>query len=402
MNQLATSLLLLVTISFMLVHVYVPVYPWLVWVEAFTEAAMVGALADWFAVTALFRHPMGIPIPHTAIVSRNKDRIADTLGEFIETNFLTPEILRSRLEKIDVVAAISRWFSEEDRLKSFSHEVSGVILRALSTLGEDKVAGGIAAWMKEATSRSAILGKGVGSFIQALLEGDESGVLFERAVAHVRGLLKNHSEFLQKHIRKELPWYVPRFVHDRIYHSVISRLEEYFEEIVSSPTHPARAQFREYVAKLAHEISHSPRTQEKLSLWFHTALSDEMLLTYVKKVWRKVLSALEADHARGDSAEIARLIESFAKHLLLSFQDDAELRARGNLFVLETAVIVIDRHRAQVGGFIAQTMKTWDNETLVQKVEEKIGTDLQFVRINGTVVGGLVGVVLHGIKVLLP
>ena len=119
MNQLATSLLLLVTISFMLVHVYVPVYPWLVWVEAFTEAAMVGALADWFAVTAHFRHPMGIPIPHTAIVSRNKDRIADTLGEFIETNFLTPEILRSRLEKIDVVAAISRWFSEEDRLKSF-------------------------------------------------------------------------------------------------------------------------------------------------------------------------------------------------------------------------------------------------------------------------------------------
>jgi uncharacterized membrane-anchored protein YjiN (DUF445 family) len=401
MTQLATSLLLLVVSIFLLAHSYVAEYPWLVWVEAFAEAAAVGALADWFAVTALFRRPLGLPIPHTAIVSRNKDRIADTLGEFIEVNFLTPALVQERVRSVNAVSIGAAWLLQGDRLKHVAHELSRLVLQCARTLGEEALVGAVSTWIREVSRRGATLGKGLGVFFDALLKADEQGILFERAVVLLRDVLRSHSDFLRERVRGEVPWYIPGFVQDKIYRAVVERLEGYFSEVVTVRDHPARAQFKKYIATLAFEFTHSPQAQERLSHWFHAVLSDAVLGDYIKKIWNQILEACERDLERGDDSEVQALLVELSRVMITTIEKDSELSARTNGFVQDLIILAVERYRSHVGNFIAQTMKTWDSDTLVRQVEERIGNDLQFVRINGTLVGGLVGVVLYSVKILM-
>lgn len=398
MRLAATGLLVLMAVVFVITKRWPDpaVHAWVPWVHAFSEAAMVGALADWFAVTALFRHPLGIPVPHTAIVPLNKDRIGATLGEFVQSNFLSSDVLGRKIADLNLAGRVVSWLGDDAILRRISTRTISALPSILNAFDDHDLR--IFARSNLNTLRKNVrLAPAVGKVLQALAEGDRHQHFLNEALRFVEGLLERHEVFLRETLRHELPWYVPNFVHDKVYHDMVGRIRDTLHRINADPAHPVRGKFAAFVGKAIEELNSSPAMEEKVQQIAAWIFESPLFAEYLDGVWsasKRLISKNLSEHTVSASDALAHGL----KGLGTALARDHNLQEKINLFLVNSAQHFAHEYQEQISALVTDTVKAWDAETVVSKIEEHVGRDLQYIRINGTVVGGLVGLILFAVS----
>jgi len=412
MKAIALCMLLAMLAGFALSHAMGNQGAW-AWVSAFCEAATVGALADWFAVVALFRHPLGLPIPHTAIIPRSKARIADSLAAFVRDHFLEPQTLLARLEVFDPAAKLGQWLSQPEQSRRLAQMARGWALQALDLLDERAVRESIQRFVVarlQAWDAAATAGEVMGLLTadgrhQALL--DEA---LKRLSRYLDGeaVKQRASALLVKHARREWPrlvgtvnWIKPvEGIADDLAERIARAVLDELNEILSQPKHPIRRDYERWLRGYIQRLREDPALAARVDGIKRNLIDHPSVQEYVRGLWDQIHAALRRDLERGDGV-LAGHLERSLGGLGQALGRDEALREAINQHVLGGAEKLAQRLRGGVTDYIAQTVKAWDERHLVEQLELSVGRDLQYIRFNGTLVGGLIGLLLHAVIVLL-
>jgi uncharacterized membrane-anchored protein YjiN (DUF445 family) len=390
MRVWATSLLAAMATIFIAAALLEARWPWLGYVRAFAEASVVGACADWFAVVALFRHPFGIPIPHTAIVPRNKGRIGDAISAFVCNNFLAPSVVAARLATIDTAGWWSRYLAKPGNAALIAQRSAALLAPAVELLEREPVR----ALLRDATRRglheipaAPLAAKVLG----VLLKNGQLLALAEWAIQHGDTSLVRNNDFLREKVSAHTSWWIPKWLDGKIADRVLTGVRGSLSEM-REPDHPWRAHLVRTVEELIDRLSHDPETIAAGERVKAEMLDNSTVAEHIDRLWHAIEGRLR-------DGEGASLVQTHLENALLVLarwlQDDAALRGLLNHWVRELIEGAVVPHRDEIGGFIADVVKRWDERTLVGKLELTVGKDLQYVRINGTLVGGLVGLLIH-------
>jgi uncharacterized membrane-anchored protein YjiN (DUF445 family) len=371
------------------------------YLHAFAEAAMVGGLADWFAVTALFRHPLALPIPHTAIIPRNKDRIADTMADFLRSNFLTPQVVARRMQAMNLARGVGNFLSQggpdgPSRIREGAAELFAEILESLDPerLGTQVRAGLFA--QLEKLEVAPLLGQMLHG---AIADGRHRPVI--DSAIHWAGLTLEDNEEMVRTMIAQRANALLRYtgLDRRVANSVIDGLYKLFAEVIVDPDHPLRAKVEESLASLAHDLQHDPALRAKVESAKRDLIENPALATWWLGVWERLRRSL-IEKARKDDA-LGGMIGQALGELGQALSADPQLQRQVNRFARRTAVGIATNYGGQIVRLVSETVKRWDAATVTDRVEQAVGRDLQFIRINGTLVGGIVGMTLHLIDSLL-
>jgi uncharacterized membrane-anchored protein YjiN (DUF445 family) len=396
MRRVATLLLVAMACLFVLAWQMQGQHPAWGYVRAFAEAAMVGGLADWFAVTALFRHPMGIPIPHTAIIPENKDRIADTMAQFLRANFLTPAVVGRRMRDLNVAQAagdflVRRGEADAGRIRAGAAELFVELLESLDPqrLGMQVKAG--LARQVEKIEIAPLLGQMLEAAIadgrhRPLIDGviRWAGLALEDNEALVRDMVQARANAL-------LRW---TGLDDRLANSVLDGLYRLLAEVAVDPQHPLRARLDEGLQTLARDLQADPATRAKVEKLKNELIGNAAVSAWWMGIWERIRLSLIATARDPHSALSGQFGASLAE-LGEALRADPRLQVQVNRFARRTLVGVATRYGDQIVALVSGTVKRWDGRTISGRIEGAVGRDLQFIRINGTLVGGLVGVTIH-------
>ena len=416
----AGGLLLAAVLLFIVSALFVQHHPALGYLKAFAEAATVGALADWFAVTALFRHPLGLKIPHTAILPRNQNRIADELGRFIETNFLPERPIAIRIYRLRIAEKLRRWLARGSTRQEWLPSLARQIPAALQTIPPQEAARLGAAFLAAHGS-----GKQLGSALsQALLLLEQQGLpesLQTALLGQIRHWIKQPDtrvlleenlrawaekietsqpdtwDKLKAQLRGRLVGQIDSWVAQK----ALDWADNYLEAALASPQHELRTAFRRQYRALARELAQSEAWQRKLALAKRRLADSPRLQQQIAQLWQSLTVRLAADAQRPDSAT-ARRLNSLLTYLLEQHAATPQQLRRLNARLALLARSLVRRHRHAAAEFIADKVKSWDSRQMSDKLELSIGRDLQFIRINGTLVGGLVGLLIYTLSQWLP
>jgi uncharacterized membrane-anchored protein YjiN (DUF445 family) len=399
MKRRATGLLVAFTGLFIASRLLESRYPWLGVVRAVSEAAMVGGLADWFAVTALFRQPMGLPIPHTAIVPTRKDRIGRSLGNFVQKHFLTREVLTRHLSGLHIGRRIATWASQPDNARRIATQVASGLARAAEVLPGDEVRDAIHSSLVargRATQVAPILSE-VLSFVAA--DGRHQ-VLLDRAVELIAGLVHQNREAIRERVGTETPWWVPTVIDEKLYQKIVTGVERLLAEVREMPDHPVRVQFDRVLEEFIEGLKHSPEMIERAERAKERLLEAPVVAELSGSLWDSTRQSLlrYADPNTPSPAPLERGIVAAAEAILSNEALLAEIEAA----IINTTVSSVDRYRPEIAALIERTVAEWDAADATRRIEVAVGRDLQFIRINGTLVGGLVGLLLYLLAGLVP
>ena len=371
---------------------------WAGWMNAFAEAGMVGALADWFAVVALFRHPMGIPIPHTAIIPGRKDRIGENLARFVSDHFLHPDVVRSRLASVNLAGNAANWLKSprgEERVTELAVRLSRNLLDAL---GEDEVrrfVSRVGGRQLQQVDIAPLMGR----TLNWLVEDGRHQEMLTQAFRFSLIMLNDNRDLIRGNVQRESPWWMPGFVDDRIVVEMLDRIETLLLEMSLSPDHPLRSDFDRWVAQWAQELQHSAEYRRWGERFKQDIAENEGLQEYLFRLWQDLAENLQRDLEDPESPlrlELRRLVHSLAEEL----GRDGDMQLWVNGWLLESAVHLVEEHRGAMSSLISDTVRSWDAVETSRRVEAAIGRDLQFIRVNGTLVGGLVGILIHAYKLV--
>ncbi len=400
MRTIATLLLVLMTIVFVATSFARVRWEWLAYVRAFAEAGMVGACADWFAVVALFRHPLGIPIPHTGIVPRNKARIGAALGRFITNNFLTPKVLSEKLVKVDAAQWVADWLADPDNAKSVAHRVAVVVPEIVRALPRDVMA--------DALGRSLVAGlKAVpagpvaANLLGIVWAQGETQKLLDRAITVAESSLIANKAFIRARVEANSSRWVPRWLDGMVADKITSTIAATLTEM-RDPAHPWRVELKDGIEGLIGRLGTDPSLQADVEAAKNAFLDDPGFAEHVTVIWKEIDARLPSDvSAHADT--IATAVE----HCLLSagrwIGEDPAVKEKINTWIRYLVRRTISPRRAEIGAFVTNVVEAWDSTTLVNRLELQVGKDLQYIRINGTLVGGLVGLIIFTVsKWLLP
>jgi uncharacterized membrane-anchored protein YjiN (DUF445 family) len=399
MKMIATGLLIGVAILFVVTLALERRYPWVGFIRAFAEAAMVGALADWFAVTALFRHPLGLPIPHTAIIPRRKDSIGMSIGRFIEDNFLSEEVLIGRLRAQHVIQRAAAALSQPEVSGQIAKHATTAINNALQVINDADVQMLIEHSVVERiqTIQPAPL---LGRALAAVLAGRRQPELVNELVNVTANLLEENKEAIRIKIRQETPWWLPRTVDRHIAERLFDTIESTLHAVSVDPNHPFHDRFNTLLYEFIERLQHDPATIARGEALKDELLGNPIVRDFSASLWLDIKAALLAQSANPHSALQATIERAVRQSGELLLRDDV-LADKINRWVERIVVYTSQEYRHQFGQLIAHTVSRWDAEATSQKIELQIGRDLQFIRINGTVVGGLAGLVIYGVSLLL-
>ena len=402
MRLFATGLLVLMAAVFLTARQFQDLHPAWGYVLAFSEAAMVGGLADWLAVTALFRHPLGLPIPHTAIIPENKDRIAETMAQFLRENFLTPQVVARRLANMNLAGAAGDWLADpakggSTRLRDGAAELLAQVLESLDPerLGT-QVRGGLFRQL-EKLEVSPLLGQMLGTMI-----ADRRHLPVMESLVRWTGLtLEDNEELIRELIHRRanavLRW---TGLDERLASSVIDGLYKLLAEVIVDPDHPLRGKIEEGLVKLTEDLQHDTDLREKVERMKRELIGNPAVSAWWQGVWERLrgamLTRLRRPAGEG-SGQLGEALAELGRHL----RDDPALQLQINRFARRTLVGVAVRYGDQIVRLVSETVKRWDAQTVTGRIEGAVGRDLQFIRINGTLVGGLVGVLIHLLDQLL-
>jgi uncharacterized membrane-anchored protein YjiN (DUF445 family) len=402
MQRTATGMLVVVAALFLAARLFEAQYPWLGWVRAFAEAAMVGGIADWFAVTALFRHPLGIPIPHTAIVPARKDRIGTALGNFVQRNFLQREVVAQKLATMRLGERAAHWLAEPQHAQRIARHVATGLSGAVNVLRDDDVQGVIDRAVVSRLRRlqvAPMLARGV----ELLTDGGRHQALLDDALRLAARYIAEHDDVIRERIRQESPWWVPGLVESKLHDRIVTGVENTLAAVAADPDHPLRHRYDEAVQRFAESLRTSPDMIARAETLKGELLNHPAVAEFSGEVWRDLKGRI-AGYANRMSREeqdepdaIARWVSGLGTAVLA----DPALTAKVEQWVLEFVTYAVEQARGEVSHLIATTVAQWDADATSRKIELQIGRDLQFIRINGTLVGGLVGLLLHALASVL-
>ena len=395
MRRTATGMLVLMGGLFLLSGRYLALHPAWGYLHAFAEAAMVGGLADWFAVTALFRRPLGLPIPHAAIIPENKDRIADTMAQFLRENFLTPTVVARRMREMNMAQALGRFLADPStgsgsRIRAGAGEL---VVEILESLDPERLGGEVSAGLRAQLERLDIAPL-LGRMLSAAIADRRHLPLMESMIRWSGLVLEDNEEMVREMIQKRangiIRW---TGLDERIANSVLDGLYRLLAEVLVDPDHPLREKVQEGLEDLADKLQHDPETQARVERLKREMLSNPALGEWWQGVWERLRAGL-IDMVAGKDEIFSGLGGSIAE-LGEALQQDMRLQHQVNRFARRTAVGVATRYGDQIVQLVSETVRRWDATTITDRVEGAVGRDLQFIRINGTLVGGLVGLTIH-------
>ncbi|HMB61249.1 MAG TPA: DUF445 domain-containing protein, partial [Xanthomonadales bacterium] len=372
--------------------------PWAGWVLAFAEAGMIGALADWFAVVALFRHPLGLPIPHTAIIPRRKNEIGASLARFVADHFLHPDAVQNKLESVNLAEKMAHWLQTNagrervvDSAVSLLSWMTGAwreqsVRRFVKRLSRDQI---------ERLDLAPLLGRAMDWLLQ---DGRHQQVLTQ-ALRYAVILLHDNRETIRGNVQRESPWWLPGFVDDRIVQQMLDRIETLLLQMSLDPDHPVRSDFDEVLQRWSSELRQSAELRRAAEAFKQAALENEALQEYLYELWMSLVAGIDADLQSPESS-IRKELEKFISDVATGLREDTEMQALVNRWLVDSAVAIVEDNRHAMASLISDTVDSWDADETSQRVELAIGHDLQYIRINGTLVGGLVGLLIHALTLL--
>jgi uncharacterized membrane-anchored protein YjiN (DUF445 family) len=364
---------------------------WLLLLRAGAEAGLIGGIADWFAVTALFRRPLGLPIPHTAIIPRNKDRIGEGLGAFVERNFLDPQLIADKLRQVDPAARLADWLARAENAEVVAQRVVAVAPYLLDSLEDRETR----AFFRDAFSRQLREADLVPLLVRVMefaLAGRQHQQLFDRALRVAREQLAANEGLIYEKVEARSSWWVPRRFDRRLAQAIVQGLEEWLSEL-AEPEHPLRLQFDQSARELAQRLQESESFRRRLDSLKAQLLESEELQRLLETIWdqiRAMITRSLADPASGLSTSLAASLRTLGRTL----QADDSARGRMNRRLEALLGEIVAPFRRQIGAFISEVVRGWDARTVSARLELEVGRDLQYIRINGTLVGALVGCVL--------
>ncbi len=399
MKLFATGLLVLMAVTYFAARTFEPIHPAVGFIKAFAEAAMVGGLADWFAVTALFRHPLGVPIPHTAIIPRNKDRIGNTLASFLKDNFLTPSVVARRMKAIDVAGAAGKFLAQpnhsEGRLRQGA---SRLIANIVASLDQEQF-GGMVKSAIESRIRDLNLGPLLGQALNAAILDRRHMPLLDGIVIWA-GRTLDANENMVRAMVHERAGTVLRFtgLDENLANAILSGLQKMLDDMAVDPYHPLRAKAEEGLDRLAFDLQFDVVMQERVNRMRDDILDNPAMRRWIEGLWDQGRTAL-LNAVRDPDAALAGRLGAALRELGGTLQEDENLRHTVNRFVRRSTVGMADSYGEGIVKLVSDTIRGWDAQTITDRVENAVGRDLQFIRVNGTLVGGLVGVIIHAVDI---
>lgn len=393
MRTLATGLLVFMLLVFLATSMAQPHWPWLAYPRAFAEAGMIGACADWFAVVALFRHPLGIPIPHTAIVPQSKQRIAVALGRFIANNFLSPRVVGDRIRDVDIAGWAAQWIERPSHARSAAQRTVSAVHQAMQTTPSAD----LNAFLTRRTRQgiAAIPAAPLASRVLALLWAHGNAqALVERLINSASVALANNKETIRKKVSQRSYRFVPKWVDGMVADRVISGVSQTLDEM-REPDHPWRVELKAEIERLIDRLATDPEYLAKGEELKQQMLDNPAVIGQIDAMWHAIEVRL---NSAATSAAIADAIETALMSVAARVRDDAEMRDRINRWLRVAALRAVASRRQEIAAFIRKVVENWDTETLIMRIELQVGRDLQFIRINGTVVGGLVGLLIFSVS----
>lgn len=407
-RSLATGLLLAMAAVYALARTFEPAYPFLAWARAFAEAAMVGALADWFAVVALFRRPLGLPIPHTAVIPRRKNEIARNLAAFVQGNFLTAEKISAKLREAGVARRLAEWLADESRAEELARKFTAGLPRLLDALDED----GLRRFLRDQAVtriRRVPLAPLAGKFLGVLSENGRDQELLDQALRISRQAVGENEPLIKAKIAEELaviPDFVPGVVELKsvvcrsLAEKIVRKIQGALDDILADPGHVVRAQFDERLETFIRDLRQSPAMAARAEQLKENFLANTTLLASLDALWSALKTELLADLDE-ENSRVRRQLAATIRQVGRALASDDAFREKLDRWIDRTVQNVVARHGHEIGGMIRETVEGWDADEIAAKLESQVGGDLQFIRINGTLVGGLVGVLIHGLSRLI-
>ena len=396
MRTLAVSLLVLAAVVYV---VTLGQHGFLGFVNAGAEASMVGAIADWFAVTALFKHPLGIPVPHTALIPKRKDDLGRSLEEFVGENFLQEDIIRDRVAAATISLRVGQWLSDPANARKVADEACELAALALSRITDEHVAGFVQdalvpRFLEEPIAPLA------GGLLAEVVRDDLHHGLVDLVVDEVTEWLVANPETFAEVLSERAPWWAPPRLNEAVTKRIHTEVVNWLVDIRDDPQHHARQALDSMLAQLAHDLQFDAETQARTERLKERVLDHPQVLASSVDLWNALRRALQTSLVDPQGAVRLRLLKelsAFADRLV----HDASLRNRLDGLAAETAVFVIARYGAELTAVITTTIQRWDGKEAARRIELHVGRDLQFIRINGTIVGGLVGVVIHAFSLVM-
>jgi uncharacterized membrane-anchored protein YjiN (DUF445 family) len=391
LRTIATLLLVLMAAIYLAMRRAPADWVWAAYLSAFAEAGMVGACADWFAVVALFRRPLGLPIPHTAVVPENKRRIGAAMGRFITNNFLSPRVAIARLSTVDFVGLAARWFEDERNARAAAAAAGRAIPYALDLMPKGAIDEWVAMAVRrgiEAVPAAPLASRG----LSILWAQGASQTLLDQGLDFVGTTLERYKTTIVRHVAQKSSRWIPKWVDDLIAAKVINGLTETLREM-RDPDHPWREQAHDLVEKLIDDLAHNPEMLVQGEALKREVLANPVFAEQAQALRDELETALRDDLPRHTEAIVGWLATSVSA-LGRWLEEDPLRRARINRRLRLLVLRTILPRRAEIGAYIAAVVDNWDTATLVDRLELQVGKDLQYIRINGTLVGGLVGLLI--------
>lgn len=401
MRMIATGMLIAMAAAFLVARALVDVHPAWGFVRAFAEAAMVGGLADWFAVAALFRHPLGLPIPHTAIIPRNKDRIGDQLATFLRDYFLIPSVVARRMRRMDVASAAGRWLASPSAgSMRVTRGASRLAVEVLQALDQERLGGMVRGAMVQQVRRielSPLLGRA----LEAAMAENRHQPILDGIVRWAGRVLEANQQVVRNMVHERagsiLRW---TGLDETIATKIIDGLDKMLADMAEQPDHPLRAKAEEGLATLARDLQHKPRMQERVEALKLALLENPAMQSWINGLWEQARQAMLRT-ARDPERLLAGGVGDMLRQLGHTLENDARLRNTLNRYIRRVAVGTAADYGDVIVGLVSETVRGWDADTITQRLEHSVGKDLQFIRINGTLVGGAVGLAIHAVDVLI-
>ncbi|GAC81064.1 DUF445 domain-containing protein [Gordonia malaquae] len=371
---------------------------WVGFVRAASEAGMVGALADWFAVTALFRQPLGIPIPHTALIPRKKDQIGDQLGEFVEQNFMTPEVIVDRAVSLDLPRRVSGWVADPANAGRVNDEVSRAIKLGSEMLRDEDVEKFIQAVLKWAAE--PLWAPPLGRILEQLVDEDRVEPIVQMLCDRAHEWALGSSELIDRVVDRDGPAWVPNFVNNLVGDKIYKELTEFTYKVRADPSHDVRRAMHDFVKDFAYELQHDEATIAKFEGIKAELLGRDEVNGAASTAWQAGKDVIEQMLDDPSSTLRTSIVDAVVR-LGVRIRDDQPLQDKMNTWIARIARHVAENYSTEIISVITDTVRGWDAEETSRKIELQVGRDLQFIRINGTVVGSLAGLAIYTISVLV-
>ncbi|HWW69428.1 MAG TPA: DUF445 domain-containing protein [Duganella sp.] len=369
-------------------------HPWLGYVAAFAEAALIGGLADWFAVTALFRHPLGIPIPHTAIIAANKDRVGKGIATFLQHNFMTHDVLRQELARIDFAGGWALWLDKPGNARALAEQL-GQALPVLMAMAEDDEVDRFLRQLFSGSLQDVRFAPVLSRVLEALVAGGQHHVLLQRLLGLVARAFDQQRPHIRQKVYETSPRWMPKTLDDKFFERIVEGVEAFLLELQAEDS-PWRARFEAATHELIEQLASSEHYERQLRQMVSSSLGNARSRAYLRDLWGGLRDGIVADLATPHSRVTAKLEELLGASSLALGRAPA-IRARLNGWLRQMIADAIVARRDVLGAVIERVIDAWDAPTIARRFELYVGADLQYIRFNGTLVGGAIGLLLFAL-----